>query len=70
MLKETRDVSKALQRKLEGLADVEHAFVHADYDGTHSISEKYKPLYEIQDSEPKRSIVERVRERLEHRERD
>jgi hypothetical protein len=43
-LKVTHDVAEALQRKLEGLADVERAFVHVDYDGTHSVSEEHKPL--------------------------
>lgn len=36
-LKITHDVSQNLQRKLEGLADVERAFVHVDYEHTHDI---------------------------------
>jgi hypothetical protein len=43
-LKVTYDASEALQRKLEGLPDVESAFMHVDYDSTHRIS-KDKPLY-------------------------
>lgn len=76
-LKVTHDVSQTLQRKLEGmsnhdillentneigLADVERAFVHVDYDDLHDIFEEHKPLYEIQ--EPKIPIYERVRERF------
>lgn len=45
-----------------GLADVERAFVHVDYDDLHDIFEEHKPLYEIQ--EPKVPIYERVRERF------
>ncbi|ESZ98184.1 hypothetical protein SBOR_1412 [Sclerotinia borealis F-4128] len=61
-LKVTHDVSQTLQRKLEGLADVERAFVHVDYDDLHDIFEEHKPLYEVQ--EPKAPIYERVRERF------
>ncbi|APA07471.1 hypothetical protein SS1G_01056 [Sclerotinia sclerotiorum 1980 UF-70] len=61
-LKVTHDVSQTLQRKLEGLADVERAFVHVDYDDLHDIFEEHKPLYEIQG--PKVPIYERVRERF------
>ncbi|CAI7598394.1 unnamed protein product [Penicillium bialowiezense] len=46
-LRESHDVSQALQRKLEGLADVERAFVHVDYDYEHDINEEHRPLYEI-----------------------
>ncbi|KAM3076285.1 hypothetical protein ACMFMG_006211 [Clarireedia jacksonii] len=61
-LKVTHDVSQTLQRKLEGLSDVERAFVHVDYDDIHDIFEEHKPLYELQ--EPKAPIYERVRERF------
>ncbi|KAJ6447297.1 Flavin-containing monooxygenase YUCCA6 [Purpureocillium lavendulum] len=44
-LKMSHDVSQSLQRKLEGLADVERAFVHVDYESEHSIHEEHKPLY-------------------------
>lgn len=44
-LRESHDVSQALQRKLEGLADVERAFVHVDYDYSHDIYEEHRPLY-------------------------
>ncbi|KAJ5597653.1 hypothetical protein N7537_007737 [Penicillium hordei] len=46
-LRESHDVSQALQRKLEGLADVERAFVHVDYDYLHDVNEEHRPLYEI-----------------------
>ncbi|KAK7963371.1 hypothetical protein PG996_008938 [Apiospora saccharicola] len=42
----SHDVSQALQRKLEGLSDVERAFVHVDYEDDHDINEEHKPLYE------------------------
>jgi hypothetical protein len=45
-LKVTHDVGQTLQRKLEGLADVERAFVHIDYEHEHDIHEEHKPLYE------------------------
>ncbi|OTB03677.1 hypothetical protein M426DRAFT_60118, partial [Hypoxylon sp. CI-4A] len=45
-LKISHDVSQSLQRKLEGLADVERAFVHVDYDDDHDIHQEHKPLYE------------------------
>ena len=38
--------------------------MHADYNGTRRISKEHKSLYEVKDSEPKRPIVERVRETL------
>ncbi|KAJ5393520.1 uncharacterized protein N7487_011161 [Penicillium crustosum] len=46
-LRESHDVSQALQRKLEGLADVERAFVHVDYDYLHDVNEEHRPLYEM-----------------------
>lgn len=30
----------------EGLADVERAFVHVDYEDDHDVHEEHKPLYE------------------------
>ncbi|KIE03851.1 cation diffusion facilitator 1, partial [Metarhizium majus ARSEF 297] len=45
-LKISHDVSQSLQRKLEGLANVERAFVHVDYEHDHSVHEEHKPLYE------------------------
>ncbi|KAK8031064.1 cation efflux family protein [Apiospora arundinis] len=44
-LRVSHDVSQTLQRKLEGLGDVERAFVHVDYDADHDIHEEHKPLY-------------------------
>ncbi|KAF1966882.1 hypothetical protein BU23DRAFT_592945 [Bimuria novae-zelandiae CBS 107.79] len=57
-LKVTHDVSQTLQRKLEGLADVERAYVHVDYENEHDIKEEHKPLYEITE---RRSIKQRVK---------
>ena len=45
-LRESHDVSQELQRKLEGLADVERAFVHVDYDYHHDVNEEHRPLYD------------------------
>jgi hypothetical protein len=56
-LKITHDVSQTLQRKLEGLADVERAYVHVDYENEHDIKEEHKPLYEVTQQ---KSIKERV----------
>lgn len=44
-LKITHDVSQTLQRKLEGLEDVERAFVHVDYEADHDVMEEHKPLH-------------------------
>lgn len=49
-LRVTHDVSQTLQRKLEGLADVERAFVHVDYDAEHDVGEEHKPLYDEKES--------------------
>lgn len=45
LLRVTHDVSQALQRKVEGLEDVERAFVYVDYDQEHDPFEEHKPLY-------------------------
>lgn len=45
-LKISHDVSQTLQRKLEGLAHVERAFVHVDYENEHDVNLEHKPLYE------------------------
>jgi hypothetical protein len=41
-----------------GLADVERAYVHVDYEDEHDIKEEHKPLYEVTQS---RTIKERVK---------
>lgn len=56
-LKVTHDVGQTLQRKLEGLADVERAFVHVDYEGEHDVHEEHKALYDRKD---KRRIEEEL----------
>jgi len=42
----THDVAQELQRKIEGLSNVERAFVHTDYEHYHDPHEEHKPLYE------------------------
>ncbi|KAK8065986.1 cation efflux family protein, partial [Apiospora hydei] len=56
-LRVSHDVSQALQRKLEGLGDVERAFVHVDYEDGHDIHEEHKPLYE-KNKKARRSLRE------------
>jgi hypothetical protein len=46
---------------LLGLADVERAYVHVDYENEHDIKEEHKPLYEITE---RRSIKQRVKSLL------
>ncbi|KAI3135187.1 hypothetical protein DTO012A7_5600 [Penicillium roqueforti] len=67
-LRESHDVSQALQRKLEGLADVERAFVHVDYDYEHDVNEEHRPLYEIGGSKHSiRALVKRLWSRNEEK---
>lgn len=61
-LKVTHDVSQSLQRKLEGLADVERAFVHVDYEALHDVYEEHKAPYEKQPT--KKPLAERIQGRL------
>ena len=58
-LKISHDVSQTLQRKLEGLADVERAFVHVDYENDHDPHHEHKPLYEKKDK-TKKTLRERL----------
>lgn len=44
-LKISHDVSQTLQRKLEGLADVERAFVHVDYENEHDTTEGMSRMF-------------------------
>ena len=55
-LKITHDIGQTLQRKIEGLSDVERCFVHVDYDHDHNIHEEHKPLYAPKSDKPKRTI--------------
>lgn len=60
-LRESHDVSQALQRKIEGLADVERAFVHVDYDYLHDVHEEHRPLYDPQGPDSSiRALVKRL----------
>jgi hypothetical protein len=64
-LKVTHDVSQTLQRKVEGLEDVERAFVHVDYDQEHDPFEEHKPLYgRTMPKNSFRTAVSQIRERL------
>jgi hypothetical protein len=46
---------------LEGLADVERAFVHVDYDYMHDVNEEHIPLYEIGGAKSSiRALVKRL----------
>lgn len=56
-LKVSHDVAQSLQRKLEGLGDVERAFVHVDYEHEHDINEEHKPLYE-QKKKSRKSLID------------
>ncbi|KAE8151635.1 cation efflux protein [Aspergillus avenaceus] len=57
-LRDSHDVSQELQRKLEGLADVERAFVHVDYEYLHDVHEEHRPIYDRSGASPSiRSIV-------------
>lgn len=56
-LRISHDISQSLQRKLEGLANVERAFVHVDYEHEHDVHEEHKPLYELK-KKNKRSLRE------------
>jgi hypothetical protein len=44
-----------------GLADVERAYVHVDYEDEHCIHEEHKPMYDVRE---RRSIKQRVKELL------
>ncbi|KAK3384251.1 cation efflux family-domain-containing protein [Lasiosphaeria ovina] len=55
-LRTTHDIGQDLQRKLEGLSEVERAFVHVDYEHAHDPHEEHKPLYLKNQAKTKRSI--------------
>ncbi|KAK0709488.1 hypothetical protein B0T26DRAFT_742909 [Lasiosphaeria miniovina] len=55
-LRTTHDIGQDLQRKLEGLSEVERAFVHIDYEHAHDPHEEHKPLYLKKQAKAKRSI--------------
>ena len=59
-LKISHDVSQALQRKLEGLEDVERAFVHVDYEAEHDVAEEHKPPHTKE--EPGKSLRQRFKD--------
>ncbi|KAF4929118.1 Metal tolerance protein 10 [Colletotrichum viniferum] len=57
-LKISHDVAQELQRKVEGLGDVERAFVHVEYEDQHNIQTEHKALYEKVEKKPKRTLKE------------
>ncbi|GKT46545.1 metal tolerance protein 7 [Colletotrichum spaethianum] len=57
-LRISHDVAQDLQRKVEGLGDVERAFVHVDYSEAHDPHEEHKPLYERHSKKTKRTLKE------------
>ncbi|KAI1913825.1 hypothetical protein LOZ58_000231 [Ophidiomyces ophidiicola] len=63
-LKDSHDISQALQRKLEGLAAVERAFVHVDYEDDHNIHEEHKPLFDPATYQQPRTVKEWLRDVL------
>ncbi|KAG9231386.1 cation efflux family-domain-containing protein [Amylocarpus encephaloides] len=63
-LKVTHDVSQALQRKLEGLAHVERAFVHVDYEDDHDVSTEHKALYDVKAEEENVPLSQRIKKRF------
>jgi hypothetical protein len=67
-LKNSHDVSQTLQRKLEGLASVERAFVHVDYDDDHNAHEEHKPLYDAK--KQKRTLREWVEDLFQGKKTD
>jgi len=48
-LRVSHDVAESLQRKFEGLADVERSFVHVDYEYTHLPHKEHKEACEGRD---------------------
>ncbi|KIW02046.1 uncharacterized protein PV09_06548 [Verruconis gallopava] len=65
ILKVTHDVSQTLQRKIEGLEDVERAFVHVDYDQEHDPYEEHKPLYpKIRSKSRIKVVLSQIRQRI------
>ena len=45
---------------ISGLANVERAYVHVDYEDEHDIHEEHKPLYEITEQKSTRERVKRL----------
>nr|KMM71696.1 cation diffusion facilitator 1 [Coccidioides posadasii RMSCC 3488] len=66
-LKDSHDVSQALQRKLEGLAAVERAFVHVDYEDDHNVHEEHKPLFDPATYRQPRTLKEWLKDMVQRR---
>ncbi|EEP80306.1 conserved hypothetical protein [Uncinocarpus reesii 1704] len=65
LLRDSHDVSQSLQRKLEGLAAVERAFVHVDYEDDHNVHEEHKPLFDPATYQQPRTLKEWMRDMLD-----
>lgn len=50
-----------------GLADVERAYVHVDYENEHDIHEEHKPMYDVTE---RKSIKQRVKQLLSLRKKN
>jgi hypothetical protein len=48
--------------RITGLAKVERAFVHVDYEHDHNTYEEHKPLYEKLESKP--TMAKRIQQKL------
>ncbi|KAJ0307795.1 hypothetical protein COL516b_003765 [Colletotrichum fioriniae] len=59
-LRISHDVAQELQRKVEGLSDVERAFVHVDYSEAHDPHEEHKPLYERLSKKPQKRTLKDI----------
>ena len=51
-----------------GLADVERAFVHVDYEDSHNISTEHKALYEVEG--PKIPLLQRIKQKMGTKKKD
>ncbi|EGY17911.1 cation diffusion facilitator 1 [Verticillium dahliae VdLs.17] len=70
-LRISHDVAQELQRKVEGLGDVERAFVHVDYEHDHSIHTEHKPLFEKKKkSRTLREVLTRTKKETEQSTQD
>lgn len=63
-LRDSHDISQSLQRKLEGLAAVERAFVHVDYEDDHNVHEEHRPLFDPATYRQPRTVREWLGEKL------
>ncbi|OLN85297.1 Metal tolerance protein 10 [Colletotrichum chlorophyti] len=55
-LRVSHDVSQELQRKVEGLADVERAFVHVDWEDQHCVATEHKSPFPEKEKKTKQTL--------------